>query len=288
MAAKAHRDRARLPVAPPLRPPRPLRAARALRHRATRTGPTTARWRGPTSSSAASTTPSAALGLRDDTLLVVTSDHGEGLGEHGEALHGFFVYQIDAARALPRARARASRAGTRLDAHGAPAWTCSPPCSTSSGVAPPAARALSGRSLAAALRGGAAAPSEPRPMPSRSCPLLHFGWSDLRVLREGRFKYIQAPRPELYDLASDPGELTQPRWRAEPARAEAHAGGARARARRGAQGRRAPAPAAAPFRRSCSRSWAPSATWAAAAPRRRRRPGPTPRTRSRSSGSSTT
>src|SRR4029453_11105174 len=37
-------------------------------------------------------------------------------------------------------------------------------------------------------------------------PLLHFGWSDLRVLRDGRFKYIQAPRPELYDLGSDPGE----------------------------------------------------------------------------------
>jgi Flp pilus assembly protein TadD len=37
-------------------------------------------------------------------------------------------------------------------------------------------------------------------------PLLHFGWSDLRVLRDGRYKYIQAPRPELYDLARDPGE----------------------------------------------------------------------------------
>ena len=35
----------------------------------------------------------AELGLRDDTLLVLTSDHGEGLGDHGETLHGFFVYQ---------------------------------------------------------------------------------------------------------------------------------------------------------------------------------------------------
>ena len=33
------------------------------------------------------------LGLRDDTLIVLTSDHGEGLGDHGETLHGFFVYQ---------------------------------------------------------------------------------------------------------------------------------------------------------------------------------------------------
>ena len=51
-------------------------------------------------------------------------------------------------------------------------------------------------------------------------PLLHFGWSDLRVLREGRWKYIQAPRPELFDLAADPGE-TNNRAAAEPARAAA-------------------------------------------------------------------
>src|SRR5262249_50083437 len=51
-------------------------------------------------------------------------------------------------------------------------------------------------------------------------PLLHFGWSDLRVVREGRFKYIQAPRPELYDLASDPAERTN-LLAAQPARGEA-------------------------------------------------------------------
>jgi tetratricopeptide (TPR) repeat protein len=38
-------------------------------------------------------------------------------------------------------------------------------------------------------------------------PLLQFGWSDLRVVHDGRYKYIQAPRPELYDLATDPGEM---------------------------------------------------------------------------------
>jgi tetratricopeptide (TPR) repeat protein len=51
-------------------------------------------------------------------------------------------------------------------------------------------------------------------------PLLHFGWSDLRVIREGRWKYIQAPRPELYDLSRDPGESDN-RAAAEPARADA-------------------------------------------------------------------
>jgi tetratricopeptide (TPR) repeat protein len=51
-------------------------------------------------------------------------------------------------------------------------------------------------------------------------PLLHFGWSDLRVVREGRWKYIQAPRPELYDLDADPEER-QDLSAAQPARVQA-------------------------------------------------------------------
>ena len=39
-------------------------------------------------------------------------------------------------------------------------------------------------------------------------PLHHFGWSDLRALRSGRYKVIDAPRPELYDLDRDPKEST--------------------------------------------------------------------------------
>src|SRR6185503_18273962 len=86
------------------------------------------------------------------------------------------------------------------------------------GVAAPPAMALAGRSLAPALRGEAMA-DEPAYAESL-LPLLHYGWSDLRVLRDGRWKYIQAPRPELYDLERDPGENTN-RAAAEPARAEA-------------------------------------------------------------------
>jgi tetratricopeptide (TPR) repeat protein len=84
-------------------------------------------------------------------------------------------------------------------------------------VAPEGARP--GRSLARALAGGPAG-EEPVVYAESLVPLLHFGWSDLRVLREGRYKYIQAPRPELYDLKTDPGELTNLAAR-EPARAEA-------------------------------------------------------------------
>jgi arylsulfatase A-like enzyme len=51
-------------------------------------------------------------------------------------------------------------------------------------------------------------------------PLLQFGWSDLRVVREGHFKYILAPRPELYDLRADPNERHD-LAREQPAQAEA-------------------------------------------------------------------
>ncbi len=157
----------------------------------------------------------ARLGLAKDTLLVVASDHGEGLGEHDESLHGFFAYEttlrvplIVRGPGIPPRTRLATTAGlvdvfpTVLDLAGL----------TSPGP-------VSGRSLAAALRGGPAS-GEPMVYAETLVPLLHFGWSDLRVVREGRFKYIQAPRPELYDLEADPGERTNLSER-EPRRAEA-------------------------------------------------------------------
>src|SRR6185295_12940686 len=63
---------------------------------------------------------------------------------------------------------------------------------------------VSGRSLAAALRG---ATLEEEPAFAESLvPLVHYGWSDLRALRLGSWKYILAPRPELFDLERDPHE----------------------------------------------------------------------------------
>jgi tetratricopeptide (TPR) repeat protein len=73
------------------------------------------------------------------------------------------------------------------------------------GLEPPQGVPLAGANLAGSLRGTASA-TEPVTYAESLVPLLHFGWSDLRVLREGRWKYIQAPRPELYDLERDPGE----------------------------------------------------------------------------------
>jgi choline-sulfatase len=157
------------------------------------------------------------LGRRPDTLLVVTSDHGEGLGDHGEAVHGFFVYESTLAVPL-LLRGPGIPAGTRL-ATTARSVDLLPTVLDLLGTTPDPSPPLSGRSLAAALRGGPA-PTEEATYAESLTPLLHFGWSDLRALREGRFKYIAAPRPELFDLKDDPGE-SKNLVASSPAKAEA-------------------------------------------------------------------
>jgi arylsulfatase A-like enzyme/Flp pilus assembly protein TadD len=156
-------------------------------------------------------------GLRGETLLVVTSDHGEGLGEHGESVHGFFVYETTL-RVPLLARGPGIAPGGRLTAT-TRSVDLFPTLLDLLGVAVPAGLHVSGRSLAPALRGGPALSEEPAYAESL-LPLLHYGWSDLRAVRDGRWKYIQAPRPELYDLQADPGERRD-LAAAEPARAEA-------------------------------------------------------------------
>jgi arylsulfatase A-like enzyme/Flp pilus assembly protein TadD len=156
-------------------------------------------------------------GLRDQALLVVTSDHGEGLGDHGESVHGFFVYQSTLAVPL-LLRGPGVVAGGRLEVT-ARTIDLLPTVLDLLGLEPPVGMHPSGRSLAAALRGGDR-PPELASYAESLLPLLHFGWSDLRVLREGRWKYIQAPRPELYDLQEDPAEARNLADE-QPARAEA-------------------------------------------------------------------
>lgn len=167
----------------------------------------------------------AAAGLRDNTLLVVTSDHGEGLDEHGESVHGFFIYETTI-RVPFIVRGPGVTPGTRL---GVVARTVDvlPTVLDLLGLAD-ATPSVSGRSLATALSGGA---MDDEPTFSESLtPLIHFGWSDLRALRDGRWKYILAPRPELYDLERDPGELENLAEQ-EPVRARAYRAGIEQRLR---------------------------------------------------------
>lgn len=142
-----------------------------------------------------------ARGRLAESLVVVTSDHGESLGEHGEETHSLFVYEgvlhvplVLAHESLPP--------GTVLEA---PTSTVDirPTVLELLGVGE--ARATPpGTSLAAALR-GAEAPARPVYFESLY-PRLNYGWAELQGVREGDLKFIRAPRPELYDVALDPGE----------------------------------------------------------------------------------
>jgi choline-sulfatase len=161
----------------------------------------------------------------DRTLVMVTSDHGEGLGDHGEDVHGYFVYE-STLRVPLVVRGPGVRPGTRVESL-ARSVDLFPTLLELAGVgsdAPP----VSGRSLAPALRAERIA-EEPS-FAESLLPLVHFGWSDLRTVRDGRWKYILAPRPELYDLDRDPGE-TQNLADAEPARARAMRAGLEQRLR---------------------------------------------------------
>ena len=146
------------------------------------------------------------LGIHDRTLVALTSDHGEALCEHGEAVHGFFLYQATLKVPL-LLRGPGIRPGTRIPVV-ARSVDLFPTLLELSGVpAPTTTHPLAGRSFASVTRGGTPTLAEEAAFAESLTPRIHYGWSDLRSVRDGRWKFILAPRPELYDLARDPDEL---------------------------------------------------------------------------------
>ncbi len=143
-------------------------------------------------------------GLTASTLIAVTADHGEGLGEHGETTHGMLLYESTlAVPLLLHGRGLAPGVITT------PVGLCdlgptlagllgSPFSTTATGPK------LDGRDLSAALLAGRE-PQRAEVYAETHYPEI-FGWSPLSMLRRRDAKYIRAPRPELYDLAGDPGE----------------------------------------------------------------------------------
>jgi choline-sulfatase len=140
-------------------------------------------------------------GLLENTLLIVTADHGESLGEHGEQTHAIFVY--DATVRVPLL--------IRYPAF-TPAVYASPVRSvdimpTVLGILGlPGGDSTDGHDLGPAIRGKESAPQ----LPQYSESLLSevgFGMAPLYAIRDGGYKFIRAPRPELYDLRNDPHEL---------------------------------------------------------------------------------
>ncbi len=153
------------------------------------------------------------------TIIVVTADHGEALGGHGERTHGLFAYEPTLHVPLIVAhvggegssgvRLQEGSSGVRLqpdngEVSSLPARHIDifPTVLDTLGIAAP--DGLPGRSIVRALEEGDST-SPPSYFESLS-PFLNRGWAPLAGVVVGREKYIDLPIPELYDLASDPGE----------------------------------------------------------------------------------
>ena len=141
--------------------------------------------------------------LLERTLVILTADHGESLGEHGETTHGYFIYQSTLWVPLILHWPAASGSFPAKIDEPVGLIDVAPTILQFAGISPPAE--FQGRSLMELWRSGA--PKTTRDVYSENLSVhMHFGCSSLRALRTGRYKYIDAPKPELYDLATDPGE----------------------------------------------------------------------------------
>jgi len=136
-------------------------------------------------------------GWWDRSIVVLLSDHGESLGDHGEASHGYFIYE--------------STLHVPLLIH----WPAGQPVSLPARVEQPAALIDVAPTILDALHfpappsfaGRSLMDRTARPIVAESMHAFDaFGWSPLRSIRIGEFKYIDAPKPELYNLAADPQE----------------------------------------------------------------------------------
>jgi arylsulfatase A-like enzyme/tetratricopeptide (TPR) repeat protein len=138
------------------------------------------------------------------TLVIVTSDHGEGLGEHGEMTHGIFAYESTLHVPLVVAELGAGSRERRGVTITSPARHVDIVPTVLEAIGAPADTGLPGSSLLDVIaRGG----GDDRPSYFESMmPVLARGWAPLRGVLVAREKYIDLPVPELYDLAADAGE----------------------------------------------------------------------------------
>jgi choline-sulfatase len=135
-----------------------------------------------------------------NTIVAALSDHGEAFGENGEYAHGVFLY--DATVRIP----------FLLAGPGVPAGIRVKQQARTIDLLPTLLELLGGKA-AANVQGASLAPAfTGKEVPTEHSytetlfPKLNMGWAELRAIRTNRWKYIRAPRPELYDLLQDPGE----------------------------------------------------------------------------------
>ncbi len=141
--------------------------------------------------------------LMEKTLIIFTSDHGESLGEHKENAHGFFIYDSDIRVPLiirfPENKFQGSVITNQV---------------RSIDIMPTVLHLLDeempesvqGKSLLSLILEDEAQ-DERSAYSETYWPRYHYGWSELKSLRKGQYKFIDAPKPELYDILEDPGEL---------------------------------------------------------------------------------
>lgn len=141
-----------------------------------------------------------AEGLFDSTVVIIAGDHGEALGEHGEETHGILLYE-----ATTRVPLLIHMPGqTEAVRHASPVGLVdiAPTLRELVGIETPG----DGVSLLPTLRGKGGIVGERTLYIESLEGYLRNGWAPLSAVVRGRMKYIQSPRPELYDLGADPNE----------------------------------------------------------------------------------
>jgi arylsulfatase A-like enzyme/Tfp pilus assembly protein PilF len=140
------------------------------------------------------------LGAFTHCLIVLAADHGEGLGEHGEKTHGFFIY--NSTLHVPLIIKVPGAAPTTIESEVSLVDVMPTVLHALRLPIPPT---VQGRSLLSEVVGKPAS-SHSNLYAETYLPLLHFSWSQLRALQSAGLKYIEAPRPELYNTRVDPHE----------------------------------------------------------------------------------
>jgi arylsulfatase A-like enzyme/Flp pilus assembly protein TadD len=136
-----------------------------------------------------------------NTMIVLSGDHGESLGEHGEKTHGFFIY--NATLHVPVIIHLPGSTSTRTVSELVSLADLMPTVLQVLKVELPAE--VQGHTLLPLMVPRKA--EESRDLYAETfLPRLHFNWSELRAVETDRYQFIDAPKPELYDLSKDPGE----------------------------------------------------------------------------------
>ncbi len=142
--------------------------------------------------------------LYESSVIIALSDHGESLGEHGEDEHGFFLY--NATVHVPLIVKPPAGSGIPSARRPEPVETVAvaPTLLQLAGLKDPT-DAIHAQFQSHALF-GATQPAKDPAYSETFYPFSSFGWSPLHSLESERFHFIEAPKPELYDLEIDPGE----------------------------------------------------------------------------------